>query len=37
MNHLKSKMQRQIEDQLEDEKHAIQLQVEELQNKMKKL
>ena len=37
MNHLKSKMNRQIEDTLEDEKHAMQLSNEELQNKMKKL
>jgi len=37
MIHLKARMQRQIEDQVEDEKHAVQLQLDEMQMKMKRL
>lgn len=30
-------MQRQIDDQVDDEKHAVSLQLDEMQNKMKKI
>ena len=35
--HIKSKMQREFENQLDDEKAATQMQIDEMQNKLKKM